>query len=137
MTKRTARPTREAQKPTHEQSIDEMVEESFPASDASQLPGRAAGAPEAGPVSAREPKGTPREFTPGTPRTIGNQGVIPASRKREETVPLTGSGVVTLRYDAASRRVQLYFSEEGIALDAEALDRLIAALSAQRAQIAD
>jgi hypothetical protein len=120
-------------RPPQERSVDEMVEETFPASDATQLPGRAAGAP-AHDDSAPERDKTPREFTPGTPRTIGNQGVIPASRMTEETIPLTDTATVSLRSDS-ERRLHIYFSEEGLALDAQALDRLITALSAKRAQM--
>ncbi len=122
----------------HEQSIDEMVEDTFPASDATQLPGRAAGAPaDAKDVEPRERSDKSRESVPGAPRTIGNQGVIPASRMSEETIPLTDSGSLTLRYDADVHRLHVYFSEDGLALDAKALDRLIAVLSEKRIQMAD
>ena len=134
MTRRTVNATRASRPTTPEHAIDEMVEQTFPASDATQLPGRAAGAPASRPQ--REPpvrQETPKEFTPGTPRTIGNQGVVPASRMLEETVPLTDVGAVTLRFDTELRRLLIYFSEEGMALDAAALDHLIAVLSAKRA----
>jgi len=114
-----------------EQTIDEMVEATFPASDATQLPGRAAGAPEPG-AERTVPRG---EFTQTAPGTIGNQGVAPATRMREESVPLGGTAVVTFRFDIDARRLSLRFSEEGTMLDANALDRLIAALSKKRAQM--
>jgi hypothetical protein len=114
-----------------EQTIDEMVEESFPASDATQLPGRAAGAPTA---NAERPD-LREEFRHREPRTIGNQGVPPATRMREESVPLGGSAVVTFRFDEQAQRLSLRFSEEGMALDASAIDRLIEALSKKRAQM--
>ena len=114
-----------------EQTIDEMVEETFPASDATQLPGRAAGAPEPG-AERKDPR---REFPQTTPGTIGNQGVAPSTRMREESVPLGGSAVVTFRFDIEARRLSLRFSEEGMMLDASGLDRLIAALSKKRAQM--
>ena len=116
-----------------EQSVDEMVDETFPASDATQLPGRAAGAPEPGAERA-DPK---RELTRPQPSTIGNQGVPPATRMREETIALRGDAVVTFRFDADARRLSLRFSEEGMMLDAAALDRLIEALSRERARMAD
>jgi hypothetical protein len=116
-----------------EQTIDEMVEETFPASDATQLPGRAAGAPEPG----AERKDTRREFAQTTPGTIGNQGVAPSTRMREESVPLGGTGIVTFRFDIDARQLSLRFSEEGMMLDASALDRLIAALSKKRAQMTE
>ena len=121
-----------------EQSIDEMVEETFPASDATQLPGRAAGAP-AHPddVQPREPARTTRESVPGARRTIGNQGIIPASRMNEETIRLGDAGTLTLRHDRDLRRLHVFFSEDGIALDAKALDQLIAVLSVKRIQMAD
>ena len=123
---------------TREQSIDDMVEDTFPASDATQLPGRAAGAPaDTKDVQPSERSDKSRESVPGAPRTIGNQGVIPASRMKEETLPLTDTGSLTLRYDAEVRRLRVYFSEDGLALNAQALDRLIAALSAKRIQMAD
>jgi hypothetical protein len=133
MTRRTVNATRTSRRTTPERAIDEMVEQTFPASDATQLPGRAAGAPA---TRAKKPLGreeTPKEFTPGTPRTIGNQGVVPASRMLEETLPLTDVGAVTLRFDTELRRLLIYLSEEGMPLDATALDRLIAVLSAKRA----
>ena len=113
-----------------EQAIDEMVEDTFPASDATQLPGRAGERVD----HVEHPK---RETVPPDPRTIGNQGVIPATRMREESLPLGRVGVVTLRFDTDARRLSLRFSEDGMMLDAEALDRLIAALSAKRARMAD
>lgn len=116
-----------------EQTIDEMVEETFPASDATQLPGRAAGAPAPG----AEQRDSRREFPRTTPGTIGNQGVAPSTRMREETVPLGGTAVVTLRFDLEARQLSLRLSEDGMALDANALDRLIAALSKKRAQMAE
>ena len=116
-----------------EQTIDEMVEDTFPASDATQLPGRAAGAPEAG-ANRPDPR---REFPQREPRTIGNQGVAPSTRMREESIPLGGDAVVTFRFDTQARRLSLRFSAEGTSLDANALDRLIAALSKKRAQMGD
>jgi hypothetical protein len=116
-----------------EQTIDEMVEDTLPASDATQLPGRAAGAPEPG-AEQPDPK---REFQRPPPSTIGNQGVAPSTRMQEETVALGGDATVTFRVDADARRLSLTFSEDGMMLDAEALDRLIEALSKQRARMAD
>jgi hypothetical protein len=122
---------------THEQSIDGMIEDTFPASDATQLPGRAAGGPaDANDVQPRERSDHPHEPVTGEPRTIGNQGVIPASRMSEETVVLTGAGSLTLRHDCDVHRLHVYFSEDGLALDAKALDRLIAVLSEKRLQMA-
>jgi len=126
--------SRKSDPPKHsrqEQAIDEMVEDTFPASDATQLPGRAAERAD----HASEQHHPKRETTPPDSRTIGNQGVVPATRMREETVPLGPVGGVTLRFDTDARRLSLRFSEEGMLLDAQALDRLIAALSAKRAQM--
>jgi hypothetical protein len=55
----------------------------------------------------------------------------------EETVALTDAGSLTLRYDADVHRLHVYFSEDGLALDAKALDRLIAVLSEKRIHMAD
>jgi hypothetical protein len=55
----------------------------------------------------------------------------------EESVPLSGAGVVTFRLNPTARRLSLRFSDEGMWLDSEALDRLIAALSAKRAQMGE
>lgn len=130
----SAKPTDPPKVPSRqEQSIDEMVEETFPASDATQLPGRAAGPP----VHGAEQADPRREFAQTTPKTIGNQGVAPATRMREESIPLGGVAVVTFRFDTEARRLSLRFSEEGMALDAAALDRLIAALSTKRAQMTE
>jgi hypothetical protein len=122
--------SRASHKPAQEQSIDRMIEDTFPASDATQLPGRAAGAPPKPDPSKHEPDSAP-------PRTIGNQGVAPATRMLEETVRLGASGAVTLRFDAQLRRLYLDFSEDGMALDAAALDRLIEALSSKRALLVE
>jgi hypothetical protein len=114
-----------------EQSIDDMVEDTFPASDATQLPGRA-GAPS----DQRPPRHVDHdEPAAAEPRTIGNQGVLPATRMHEESVPLGSAGDVRLRFDAQARVVSLQFRDEAVSLDADALDRLIAALSTKRAQM--
>ena len=123
-------PSRTPHKPAQEQSIDRMIEDTFPASDATQLPGRAAGAPPKPDPSRQEPESAP-------PRTIGNQGVAPATRMLEETIRLGTAGALTLRFDAELRRLYLDFSEDGMALDAQALDRLIEALSSKRALLVE
>jgi len=112
---------------TEEQLIDEMVEETLPASDATQLPGRTA--------ADASNDGTPPERRSAPPRTIGNQGVVPSSRMVEETIPLADQGVVTLRFDGEHRRLHVYLGEDGLSLDAAAVDRLIAVLSEKRVQM--
>ena len=127
------KPAQQPSEPSRqEQTIDEMVEETFPASDATQLPGRAAGAPEAG-ATRPDPR---REFPETTPRTIGNQGVIPATRQGEERVPLGGSAIALFRLDPHARALTVRFSEDSASLDAAAVDRLIAALSEMRTRMA-
>jgi hypothetical protein len=109
--------------------VDAMVEQTFPASDATQLPGRAEGAPNAAPsrpVGADEPR--------DAPRTIGNQGVIPASRDLEDSVDL-GQASVALRLDRDRRALEVRLTSNGAVLDAAGVDRLIAALSTKRAQM--
>jgi hypothetical protein len=115
---------------TQEESIDEMVEETFPASDATQLPGRAGGAPTRDPVN-------PPDREPTTPHTIGNQGTRPSTRLVEETVALADQGSVTLRFDGDQRRLHVFLGADGLSLDAAGVDRLIAALSEKRAQMGD
>jgi len=44
---------------------------------------------------------------------------------------------VTLRFDGEFGHLHIYLGEEGMALDAKALDRLIAVLSAKRAQMTE
>jgi hypothetical protein len=128
------RQTRPRERETRqEQTIDRMVEDTFPASDATQLPGRAAGAP----AADHGRKDANREGATKPPGTIGNQGVAPSTRMREESVALGGNAVVTFRFDPDARRLALRFAEEGMALDANALDRLIAALSKKRAQMGE
>lgn len=113
--------------PAEERLVDEMVEETFPASDATQLPGRADdGEPAAAPARAGNAE---------RPRTIGNQGVPPSSRMIEETFPLADQGVVTLRFDGEHRRLHVFLGEDGLSLDAAAVDRLIAVLSEKRVQM--
>jgi hypothetical protein len=116
-----------------ERLIDKMVEQTFPASDATQLPGRAAGPPTDPDTSAQTDDDVSGDKVP---RTIGNQGVLPASRELEQIVPLDEAGEVLLRFDGDLRRLQVFLSRDGMTLDAKALDRLIAALSAKRAQMA-
>ncbi|HSV20430.1 MAG TPA: hypothetical protein VLR71_18595 [Casimicrobiaceae bacterium] len=118
---------------TREPLIDEMIDETFPASDAPQLTGRRDGgaattAPDA-PARGRD------GLAHGVQPTIGNQGSIPASGVLEETVPLSDQGVVHLRFDGGFQRLHIYLGEEGLALDAAALDRLIAVLSQKRARM--
>lgn len=118
--------------PPHEALIDEMVDETFPASDAPQLSGRHGdpnSAPEPPPRTAEE------QLEKGQPAAIGNQGAIPQSRIQEETITLSDLGAVTLRFDGEFRRLHVYSGEEGMALDAKALDKLIAVLSGKRAQM--
>jgi hypothetical protein len=121
----------------NEQLLDEMVEESFPASDAPQLTGRADAERDGESTPSPERTSARAETAHGTPSTIGNQGAIPQSRIAEETVPLDDLGVVTLRFDGELRRLHIYLGEEGMALDAKALDRLIEVLSAKRSQMKD
>jgi len=115
--------------------VDEMIDETFPASDPPQLtnPGEQsthrAAAPEPPPRTAAE------QIAHGVQPTIGNQGAIPASGVLEETVPLSDQGVVHLRFDGGFRHLHIYLGEEGLALDAPALDRLIAVLSQKRARL--
>ena len=123
-------------RPANEQLVDQMVEESFPASDPPQVAGRA-DAPEAEGSASPPPERTTvaSERARGNAPTIGNQGQIPASRVLEETVPLSDRGAVTLRFDGEHRRLHVYLGDEGLALDAKAVDRLIEVLSRKRAQI--
>jgi hypothetical protein len=88
-------------------------------------------APESG-DDAPDPR---RDFPETTPRTIGNQGVIPSTRQGEERVSLGGDKVVTFCSDPDAATVSVRFSEEQLALDAAALDRLIAALSERRTRM--
>jgi hypothetical protein len=111
--------------------IDEMIDETFPASDPPQLrAGSRAATPTASDAPAPDPKDPAAR---GTPATIGNQGAIPASGILEESVPLTDQGVVTLRFDGGRRHLHIYLGAEGLSLDARTLDRLIAVLSQKRA----
>lgn len=126
----------DAGKSTHEPFIDEMVEETFPASDATQLPGRAVSASEhASATQTQSPPAKTPEREP--PRTIGNQGVIPASRERENSVHLNDTTQVTLRLDAERKLLEIELDRNGSVLDATAVDRLIKALSERRAQMID
>jgi hypothetical protein len=122
--------------PPNEQLVDEMIEESFPASDPPQVAGRA-DAPEGEGSASPPPERTTAasERARGNAPTIGNQGEIPGSRVLEETVPLSDRGAVTLRFDGDHGRLHVYLGDEGLALDATALDRLIEVLSRKRAQM--
>jgi hypothetical protein len=130
MTHANANTPTSSERHTQEALIDEMVEETFPASDATQLPGRADGAPTADP-------GRPPERKAEAPHTIGNQGTVPATRVVEETVPLAAQGVVTLRLDAGQQRLHVFLGADGLSLDAPAVDRLIAVLSEKRARMGE
>jgi hypothetical protein len=121
---------------SHEALIDEMIDETFPASDAPQLTARNDGSPPAGAPPERAARGSAEEIARGVQPTIGNQGAIPASGVLEETVPLADQGVVHLRFNGDFRRLHIYLGEEGMALDGRALDRLIAVLSQKRARMA-
>jgi len=122
---------------THEHVVDEMVEETFPASDATQLPGRADCAPPDANLAAQgDDAGKPRAEREA-PRTIGNQGVIPASRNLEDSVELAPVTEVSLRLERDLRHLHVQFSTNGANLDAAGVDRLIAALSSKRAQMTE
>ena len=121
--------------PSTEPMIDEMIDETFPASDPPQLSGGSRTAPR---TSAEPRSRDPQEpAARGAPATIGNQGSIPASGILEEQVPLTDEGVVTLRFDGGHPHLHVYLPAEGLSLDAVALDRLIAVLSAKRAAMTE
>ena len=118
--------------------IDEMIDESFPASDPPQLSPRVHGddaRPAAAPDSA--PRSQDEQLAQGVQPTIGNQGAIPASGVLEETVPLSDQGAVHLRFDGGFRHLHVYLGDEGLALDGPSLDKLIAVLSQKRARMAD
>ena len=131
--------TRSQPAPPPEELIDEMVEETFPASDPPQTYGRTADSAHAETAGAPPPERArvTEEVRRGALPTIGNQGEMPASRRLEETVTLSDQGALTLRFEGDFRRLHVYFSDEGLALDAQALDALIAALSKARAQMPD
>ena len=115
--------------------LDEMIDETFPASDAPQLSGRARTAP---PTAPEPPRRDPAELAArGSPPTIGNQGAIPASGVLQETFPVNDRRFVTLRFDGAHQRLHIAVPEGDLALDAESLDRLIAVLSAKRAAMTE
>jgi hypothetical protein len=121
--------------PTRERLVDEMIEETLPASDATQLPGRADCDPgDSDAVMHRDDAGTLR--TQGEPpRTIGNQGVIPASRNLRNTVDLGDAAGVDLRLERDLKGLHVELTTNGTVLDAAGVDRLIAALSAKRSQM--
>jgi hypothetical protein len=117
-----------------EPMLDEMIDETFPASDAPQLSGRAHAAPRTEPEPPpRDPAG---QAARGTPATIGNQGAIPASGVLQETVPVTEQDFVSLRFDGGRQHLHIDVAT-GLTLDAKALDRLIAVLSAKRAAMVE
>ena len=123
----------DAPSPTREPLLDTMIDESFPASDPPQLTERRDGG-----AAATAPEGAPGgrdKVAHGAQPTIGNQGTSPTSGVLEETVPLADLGVVHLRFDGGFQRLHIYLGEEGLALDAAALDRLIAVLSQKRARM--
>ena len=98
--------------------IDEMIDETFPASDPPQLIGRHAQRP-ARRIPSRRRATRPSRWRAARPPTIGNQGAIPASGVLEESVPLTDQGFVTLRFDGGHQRLHVYLGAEGLALDAQ------------------
>jgi hypothetical protein len=115
--------------------LDEMIDETFPASDAPQLSGRARTAPRTAPEPA--PRDTTAHMAAGSPPTIGNQGAIPASGVLQETFPVNDQDFITLRFDGAHQRLHIALPEGDLALDAQSLDRLIAVLSTKRAAMTE
>ena len=129
------RTSTQSQPPTPDPLLDEMIDESFPASDPPQLAGRSHGDTA---VPPEPPSRDVREqMAKGTPPGIGNQGAIPASGVLEETVNVSHEGAVHLRFDGDFRHLHVYLGEEGMGLDARSLDKLIAVLSQKRARIKD
>ena len=126
-------PTTEA--PTQERLGDQMVEETFPASDPTQLPGRADCERAGGDDAPHRDDAATHVQQREPPRTIGNQGVIPASRNLEETVALGDATDLNLRLDRDLKGLQVELTRNGAVLDTAGVDRLIAALSAKRAQM--
>jgi len=121
--------------PTQERLVDQMVEETFPASDSTQLPGRADCEPAGGGDAAHRDDAATHLPQREPPRTIGNQGVIPASRNLEDTVDLGDVADVNLRLERDLKGLQVELTTNGAVLDAAGVDRLIAALSTKRAQM--
>ena len=129
--------TRASQQPskavTPDPLIDEMIDETFPASDAPRLEGRRHG--DAGVAPEAPPRGVREQMAAGAPPGIGNQGAIPASGVLEETVNVSDEGAVHLRFDGDFRHLHVYLGAEGMGLDAQSLDKLIAVLSQKRARM--
>ena len=121
--------------PTQERLVDQMVEETFPASDPTQLAGRADCEPAGGDDAGHRDDAATHLPQKEPPRTIGNQGVIPASRNLEDTVDLGDVTDVNLRLERDLKGLQVELTTNGAVLDAAGVDRLIAALSTKRAQM--
>jgi hypothetical protein len=117
-----------------EPMLDEMIDETFPASDPPQLSGRARTTPRSAPEAP--PRDSAEQLARGSPPTIGNQGAIPASGVLQETVPVTEQDFVSLRFDGGRQHLHIDIAT-GLTLDAKALDRLIAVLSAKRAAMVE
>jgi hypothetical protein len=112
--------------------LDEMVKETFPASDPPQLEGLTR---DGEPVSAGDDEACVFTAPVDEAEVDPRHAWVASHRLLEETLTVSDQGAITLRHLAEPERLQIYLGEEGLALSAEDLDLLIVTLSRKRAEM--
>jgi len=104
--------------------LDEMLAETFPASDPPQLDSAAEAGPDRGP-----PRSDPTETSVSA---TGSSGAAVVAGVVEETVALGDQGSITLRLIGQPVRLQILLGPNGLTLDADDLEMLVSSLASKR-----
>jgi len=104
--------------------LDEMLAETFPASDPPQLDSAAEAGPDRGP-----PRSDPTETSVSA---TGSAGAVVVAGVVEETLALDDQGSITLRLIGQPVRLQILLGPNGLSLAADDLDMLVSSLASKR-----
>jgi len=104
--------------------LDEMLAETFPASDPPQLDSATVAGPDHGP-----PRSDPTETSVSA---TGSSGAAVVAGVVEETLALGEQGSITLRLIGQPVRLQILLGPNGLSLDADDVDMLVSSLASTR-----
>lgn len=107
-----------------ESILDNMIADTFPASDPLQLDSISDTGPDEGP-----PRSDPTETSVSR---AGTSGAAVVAGVVEETIALGEQGSITLRLIGQPVRLQILLGPNGLSLDGEDLDMLVSSLESKR-----